>query len=82
MRADRCRKVIGADISDDKMAECFTRLGFSSRKKETHSLWMLRAIALTIEIEEDLIEEVARLYGYQNLDGNSSAGSRSHARTS
>ncbi|WP_370826982.1 phenylalanine--tRNA ligase subunit beta [Parasutterella excrementihominis] len=67
MRADRCRKVIGADISDDKMAECFTRLGFSFKKEGNTFVVDAPSYRFDIEIEEDLIEEVARLYGYQNL---------------
>ena len=67
MRADRCRKVIGADISDDKMAECFTRLGFSFKKEGDTFVVDAPSYRFDIEIEEDLIEEVARLYGYQNL---------------
>ena len=67
MRADRCRKVIGADISDDKMAECFTRLGVSFKKEGDTFVVDAPSYRFDIEIEEDLIEEVARLYGYQNL---------------
>ena len=61
MRADRCRKVIGADISDDKMAECFTRLGFSFKKEGRTFVVDAPSYRFDIEIEEDLIEEVARL---------------------
>lgn len=67
MRADRCRKIIGADIPDDKMAECFTRLGFSFTKEGETFVVEPPSYRFDIEIEEDLIEEVARLYGYQNL---------------
>ncbi|WP_290149114.1 phenylalanine--tRNA ligase subunit beta [uncultured Parasutterella sp.] len=67
MRIERCRKIIGADISEDKMAECFTRLGFNFEKKDGAFLVESPTYRFDIEIEEDLIEEVARLYGYQNL---------------
>ena len=67
MRIERCRKIIGADISEDKMAECFTRLGFNFEKKDGAFLVEPPTYRFDIEIEEDLIEEVARLYGYQNL---------------
>ena len=67
MRVSRCLKVVGLDIPVEAMKNIFTRLGFDytfdgevfTVKSPTHRF--------DIEIEEDLIEEVARLYGYEKL---------------
>ena len=67
MRADRCRKVIGYDISTEFMNEAFTRLGFEFTRDGEIFTVTSPSYRFDIEIEEDLIEEVARLYGYQNL---------------
>lgn len=67
MRADRCCKVIGMQIPTEKMAECFTHLGFDFEFKDGSFYVKAPTYRFDIEIEEDLIEEVARLYGYQNL---------------
>lgn len=67
MRIDRCRKVIGVDISEDQMAKCFADLGFSFVKEDGAFLITPPSYRFDIEIEEDLIEEIARLVGYEIL---------------
>lgn len=67
MRPDRCRKIVGVDISDEFMAEAFTRLGFEFTREGADFVVTSPAYRFDIEIEEDLVEEVARLYGYEKL---------------
>lgn len=67
MRVSRCNKVIGMEIPQEKMAECFRGLGFNFDFKDGIFTVEPPTYRFDIEIEEDLIEEVARLYGYQNL---------------
>lgn len=64
---DRCRKIVGVDISDEFMAEAFTRLGFEFTREGSDFVVKSPAYRFDIEIEEDLVEEVARLYGYEKL---------------
>lgn len=67
MRANRCRKVVGFDIPTDFMQEAFTRLGFEFKRDGEVFTVTSPTYRFDIEIEEDLIEEVARLYGYEKL---------------
>lgn len=67
MRVDRCLKVIGMDIPVDAMEGIFTRLGFEWTRDGNVFTVVPPTYRFDIEIEEDLIEEVARLYGYEKL---------------
>lgn len=67
MRIERCRKVIGMPIPADVMEETFRRLGFVYARTEEAFTVTPPAYRFDIEIEEDLIEEVARLYGYEKM---------------
>lgn len=70
MRATRAARVIGIAISKDEIADIFRRLNF----EYTVDGDVFRVIAPTyrfdIRIEEDLIEEVARCHGYENIPAN------------
>ncbi|MDD5004924.1 MAG: phenylalanine--tRNA ligase subunit beta [Candidatus Omnitrophica bacterium] len=56
------------DISTDKIKQIFTSLGFSC-KKLTKDILSVRIPALRrdIKIEEDLSEELSRIYGYDKI---------------
>ena len=57
-------KLIGLTLTEKEAAVYLKRLGFKNVKKE---LWEVPATRMDIETQEDLSEEVARLYGYQNM---------------
>ncbi|MBT8422268.1 MAG: phenylalanine--tRNA ligase subunit beta, partial [Gammaproteobacteria bacterium] len=67
LRRDRLRRVLGIELPDDTVADMFTRLGFAV--EEAGDGWSVTptAVRFDIEIEADLIEEVARLHGYDNV---------------
>lgn len=73
MRTARARKVIGVAVNDQMVADIFTRLGlpFSLQAGEGDDNGVFSVTApsyrFDIEIEEDLIEEVARVYGFENI---------------
>lgn len=67
LRIERARKVIGAPISAEEMAQVFTRLGFAFTQDEVAFHVTPPSYRFDIEIEVDLIEEVARLVGYERL---------------
>jgi phenylalanyl-tRNA synthetase beta chain len=67
MRTARAVKVIGVPLSDDTVAAIFTRLGLSHTLADGVFTVTPPSFRFDIEIEEDLIEEVARIYGFENI---------------
>jgi phenylalanyl-tRNA synthetase beta chain len=67
LRRARLKRVLGVDVADAEVARIFTALGM---QVETHADgWQITAPSsrFDIEREEDLIEEVARIFGYDNI---------------
>jgi phenylalanyl-tRNA synthetase beta chain len=74
LRRARLKRVLGVDVADVEVARIFTALGM---RVETHAEgWRITAPSsrFDIEREEDLIEEVARIFGYDNIPTHSPAG--------
>jgi len=67
MRAERCRRVLGVPVADDEIAAIFTRLGLSFRVEEGVFVVDPPSYRFDLEIEEDLIEEVARIHGFERI---------------
>ncbi|HEX7684428.1 MAG TPA: phenylalanine--tRNA ligase subunit beta [Trinickia sp.] len=67
MRVARAQRVIGVDIEADKMAWIFTQLGLEYEFDGEIFAVTPPSYRFDIEIEEDLIEEVARIYGFENI---------------
>jgi phenylalanyl-tRNA synthetase beta chain len=67
LRPARARLVIGAPVTDDEMATILQRLGMEVRRDASH--WEVTAPPwrFDIAIEEDLVEEVARVYGFGRI---------------
>lgn len=70
LRTARAQKVIGVPLSDELIADIFTRLGLAFTRGEGTFLVTAPSYRFDIEIEEDLIEEVARVYGFENIPAN------------
>jgi phenylalanyl-tRNA synthetase beta chain len=68
MRLARAMKVIGIPLTQDIVSDVFKRLGFEF-KQEAGDIFIVTppSYRFDIEIEEDLIEEVARIYGFENI---------------
>lgn len=60
-------KILGMNISKEKMIDILTELGFRKHNGET-SVLVKPYIREDIERKEDLAEEVIRFYGYDNLN--------------
>jgi phenylalanyl-tRNA synthetase beta chain len=67
MRVARAQKVIGVPVPPGEMARAFARLGFRHRTKSGQFTVTPPSYRFDIAIEEDLIEEVARLYGFERI---------------
>lgn len=67
LRPARVRKLLGIDLDDEAIAALLERVHLAVRR-EGADLWVTPpSFRFDIEIEEDLVEEVARLHGYDNI---------------
>ena len=67
LRTARAQKVIGVPITDAMVADIFTRLALPFTQQDGVFSVTAPSYRFDIEIEEDLIEEVARVYGFENI---------------
>jgi phenylalanyl-tRNA synthetase beta chain len=67
LRTARAAKVIGVPVTDDMVADIFTRLHLPFEREDGLFHVTAPSYRFDIEIEEDLIEEVARVYGFENI---------------
>ena len=71
MRVARCRRVLGIDVSSQTCLDIFSRLGFTASLSEAGSDHVITvsppSFRFDLEIEEDLIEEVARIHGFDRI---------------
>ncbi|TVL45512.1 phenylalanine--tRNA ligase subunit beta [Shewanella algae] len=67
LRRSKLDKLLGHQISDADVEVILTRLGFQVEKQGSD--WQVKTATYRFDmaIEEDLIEEVARIYGYNNI---------------
>lgn len=67
LRVARCHKVLGVQVPDDEIAAIFTRLGLEFVREEGAFVVTPPSFRFDLEIEEDLIEEIARVYGFERI---------------
>jgi len=71
LRASRLEKILGVNIAATEVTEILQRLGLTVQQEDgaDGSRWQVEVptFRFDISIEEDLIEEVARVYGYNNI---------------
>lgn len=67
LRAARVEKVLGITLSTEDIAAIFTRLDFDFTEKNSVFSVKIPSYRFDLNIEEDLIEEVARIFGYENI---------------
>ena len=74
LRRARLKRVLGVEVADVEVARIFTALGM--QVEATGEGWRITAPSsrFDIEREEDLIEEVARIFGYDNIPTHTPAG--------
>ncbi len=67
LRTARAARVLGVALSAETIADLFNRLGLSFTRAGDDFLVTPPSYRFDLEIEEDLIEEIARLHGYDNI---------------
>jgi phenylalanyl-tRNA synthetase beta chain len=67
MRVARAQKIIGIELPAKEMASVFRRLGFKFSQKKSEFVVNPPSYRFDIAIEEDLIEEVARVHGFDRI---------------
>ncbi|MFC4528432.1 phenylalanine--tRNA ligase subunit beta [Dyella halodurans] len=74
LRRARLARVLGLTVADDEVVRIFTALGM--QVEALADGWRVTAPSrrFDIEREEDLIEEVARIHGYENIPTHTPAG--------
>lgn len=70
LHREKLDSLLGHHIETETVTEIFERLGFAV--KYANDVWTVTSASwrFDIEIEEDLIEEVARIYGYNSIPNN------------
>ena len=61
--------ILGLDIPNESILNAFRKLGFSYIVKEDNITVFVPTRRIDISIQEDLIEEVGRIYGVDNIEG-------------
>ncbi|GAB4355588.1 MAG: phenylalanine--tRNA ligase subunit beta [Gammaproteobacteria bacterium] len=65
LRRERLRRVLGLELQDTEVEEILARLGLNPRADEAGWTVTAPGYRFDIAIEEDLIEEVGRIHGYE-----------------
>ena len=66
---DNINNVLGTSLDAKTIISVFDRLGFTSKEKDNNITVTVPSRRLDINIKEDLIEEVGRIYGINNIEG-------------
>lgn len=64
---ERCRQLIGTAVADDHMAQIFDDLGMIVEKGEENWSVLVPGFRSEVTREADLVEEVMRIYGVNNI---------------
>lgn len=69
-RVKRVNQILGTNLSFSEIEEIFLQLGFGVKSHMDSFTVQIPSFRNDINIEVDLIEEVARIYGYDNISQN------------
>lgn len=67
MRLARCHRILGVPVTQVDVAEIFRSLGLDFEVQGDDFIVNPPSYRFDLEIEEDLIEEVARIYGFERI---------------
>ena len=75
VRLSRVAKVLGVDIAAEQVETILRTLGLQPEKTADGFQTAAPSFRFDIEIEADLIEEIGRVYGYENIPDEATSGS-------
>jgi phenylalanyl-tRNA synthetase beta chain len=68
LRYEKANNLIGVDLTPAQIKESLTNLGMEITEDDDESATFIApTYRVDVEIEEDLIEEIARIYGFDNI---------------
>jgi len=67
VRTSRIKKLLGVEIPVETIGGIFARLGLEPQREGQDFVCTPPSFRFDLAIEEDFVEEVARLYGYENI---------------
>ena len=70
---DKIVSVLGMDVKKEDVIDILDRLNFKCREKDNVFKVYVPTRRLDVNIKEDIIEEIGRMYGYDNMKGYSSS---------
>lgn len=82
LRRSRIERLLGIVISDNQVEDILTRLGMALTPNDTGWQVAVPSSRFDIAIEADLIEELVRIYGYNNVPSCKPVGEMSMIRQS
>ena len=74
LRMSRVAKVLGVDIAAEQVETILHKLGLQPEKNAEGFQTAAPSFRFDIEIEADLIEEIGRVYGYENIPDDYTQG--------
>lgn len=66
---ENINRILGMEISEEEIIDVFRKLGFTTSVKDDVITVSVPRRRIDISIKEDLIEEVGRIYGVNNIKG-------------
>ncbi len=73
VRAARIARILGVSVPDAEVEAIFSRLGLKPQRRGEDFIVTPPSYRFDLAVEADLIEEVARLHGYDRIEAPSSA---------
>ncbi len=73
LRHARARALLGAEIADDRIEEALSAAGFERLSGGTDSLWAVPGYRREVMREVDLVEEIVRVIGIENIPSRAAA---------
>ncbi|MBV1910495.1 MAG: phenylalanine--tRNA ligase subunit beta [Kangiellaceae bacterium] len=80
LRRERVSRLLGIEMSDHQIADILTRLGMVLEEQPDGWLVNIPSGRFDISIEADLIEELVRVFGYNNVPSRKPVGEMSMIR--